>query len=535
MFGILLSQAPRSPSMYVYSAGRSKKSKKQKLVKQKQYQRNLNGFHLSFPKSSLTPILIKRKPLAQTKLQALENVVNDVQSSREKGVYVDPQIFSSLLETCYQLNAIELGIRIHRLIPISLLRKNVGILSKLLRLYASFGYMDDALQLFDQMPNRDASAFPWNSLIAGYAELGMYEDAMALYFQMEEDGVEPDQFTFPRVLKACGGIGLIGIGEAVHRDLVRLGFGNDGFVQNALVYMYSKCGDIVKARRIFDKIACKDSFSWNSMLTGYVRHGLLMEALNTFSLMLQDEVEPDSVSISAILSNASSLNVFGTSEKASSSNFGVQIHGWIVRRGMEWDISIANSLIAMYANSRKLDQACWIFDHMLERDIVSWNSIIAVHSKCIEVLTYFERLERDGIFPDSITFVSVLSACAHLGLVKDGERLFSLMKAKYKIEPIMEHYACMVNLYGRAGLISEAYAIIVDEMESDAGPTAWGALLYACYLHGNIEFGEIAAQSLFELEPDNEHNFELLMKIYGCVGMLEDVERVRTMMIDRGL
>nr|POE87011.1 pentatricopeptide repeat-containing protein, chloroplastic [Quercus suber] len=289
------------------------------------------------------------------------------------------------------------------------------------------------------MSKRDISAFAWNSLISGYTELGQCEDAMALYFQMEEEGVEPDAFTFPRVLKACGGIGLVRIGEEVHRHVVRCGFANDGFVLNALVDMYAKCGDIVKARKVFDKIASRDLVSWNAILTGYVRHGLLVEALAIFDQMLQEGYEPDSVAISTMLTSLSSLKP------------ALQLHAW---------------------------------------------------------------MEDTGTVPDSITFVSILSACAHLGLVKDGERLYSMMRGKYRISPIMEHYACMVNLYGRAGLINEAYATIVETMEFEAGPTVWGALLYACLLHGNVDIGEIAAEKLFELEPDNEHNFELLMNIY---------------------
>jgi pentatricopeptide repeat protein len=516
-----------SRTLHHYPSITSKTSRKKRELKEKhkqtQFQKNLNKRTLSFPKSSPTPLLINHRPPPQTQLEALENVIKDLQSSMEKGIRIDTQIFSSLLETCYRLNAIELGVKIHRLIPINLLRRNVGISSKLVRLYSSCGDVEVAHQVFDEMFKRGESAFPWNSLIAGYTESGLYEDAMALYFQMEEEGVEPDQFTFPRVLKACGGIGLIRIGEAVHRDLVRLGFANDGFVLNALVDMYAKCGDIVKARRIFDKIDCKDSISWNSMLTGYIRHGLIAEALHTFHSMVHDGMELDSVAVSTILANVSSFEV------------AVQIHGWIVRRGMEWDFSIANSLIAVYSNGRKLDRARWLFDHMPKKDIVSWNSIISAHCKDLKALTYFELMERDGALPDKITFVSLLSACAHLGLVKDGERLFSLMKAKYQINPIMEHYACMVNLYGRAGLINEAYAIIRDQMEFEAGPTVWGALLYSCYLHRNVDTGETAAQYLFDLEPDNEHNFELLMKIYGNAGRLEDAERVRKMMVDRGL
>ncbi|KAK9292666.1 hypothetical protein L1049_020644 [Liquidambar formosana] len=507
-------------SYTLYCSNKIKRTKKQK---RKQIYQNTKTNNRSFPKSSPTPLLINHKPYSQTKFQALDAVVDDLEASINDGIKVDTQIFSSLLETCYNLQAIDHGIRIHRLIPANLLHKNVGLSSKLIRLYASSGRIEKAHQVFDQMSKRETYAFPWNSLISGYAELGLFEDAMALYFQMVEEGVEPDQFTFPRVLKACGGIGSIRVGEEVHRDLVRSGFAYDGFVLNALVDMYSKCGDIVKARKVFNKIACRDLVSWNSMLTGYIRHGLLVEALDIFRRMLYEGLEPDAVTISTILTGMSSLKL------------GIQIHGWVIRRGMQWNLSIANSLIVDYFNRGKLDRARWLFKQMPERDVVSWNSIISAHSKDPEALIYFLQMESAGALPDNITFVSLLSACAHLGLVKDGEQFFVIMRERYGIRPGMEHYACMVNLYGRAGLINEAYEIVVKRMEFEAGPTVWGALLYACYLHGNVNIGEIAAEHLFELEPDNEHNFELLMKIYGNAGRLEDVERVRTMMMDRGL
>eukprot|EP00257_Ricinus_communis_P021510 XP_015581021.1 pentatricopeptide repeat-containing protein At4g25270, chloroplastic [Ricinus communis] len=525
MRSIMQPQILHTPSMILHYASSSKKRRKQRQlnrIQKNDFYQNRNANGLSFPVPSPTPLLINLNTYTQTKLQALDDVIKDLESSIGKGIKIDTQIISSLLETCYRLNSIDHGMRIHRLIPTSILRKNTGVSSKLLRLYASCGYMDEAHQMFDEMSNRDESAFAWNSLIAGYSELGLYEDAIALYFQMDEEYVEPDEFTFPRVLKACGGLGLIQVGEAVHRDLIRLGFANDRFASNALVDMYAKCGDIVKARSIFEKMASKDSVSWNSMLTGYVRHGLIIEAFHTGRRMLQDGLELDSVAISSLLANVSSFKL------------GVQIHGWILRRGMQWDLSIANSLIVMYSSNGKLVQTRWLFDNMQERDVVSWNSIISAHCKDPQVLAYFERMENSGAFPDNITFVSALSACAHLGLVRDGERLFTLMTEKYRIKPIMEHYACIVNLYGRAGLISEAYSL-VDKMEFDAGPTVWGALLYACYLHGSVDIGEIAAHHLFELEPDNEHNFELLMEIYDEAGRPEDVERVRIMMVDRGL
>ncbi|KAI4320065.1 hypothetical protein MLD38_033584 [Melastoma candidum] len=478
---------------------------------------------LSFPPSTPTPIVPNPKQPPHSQLEALVSVVDDIESSVSSRIHVDLEVFASVLETCYRLGAIEQGIRIHRLIPKSVLKKNHGVSSKLLRLYSANGLVEDAQDLFDQMSTRDQSAFAWNSLISGYTELGMYEDAIALYFQMGEQDVQPDEYTFPRVLKACAGIGSIRIGEAVHRHAVRSGFVNNGFISNALVDMYSKCGDIARARRVFKTIQSKSIVSWNSLLTAYIRHGLLVDAVNAFKQMIADGFQPDSVGVSSILSGISSFET------------ALQVHGWVVRVGLEWNLSVVNSLIAIYSNNGRLENAAWLFANMPEKDVVSWNAIINAHSKSHDALRYYEQMQRANVLPDCVTFVSLLSTCTHLGLVSDGERLFSTMVERFRIKPGMEHYACMVNLYGRAGMVDQAYSIITERMEMEAGSTAWGALLHACVLHKNVEIGEIAAEKLFDLEPENEHNFRLLIKIYESAGMLDDVERIRIMLIERGL
>nr|GMD50042.1 pentatricopeptide repeat-containing protein At4g25270, chloroplastic [Ipomoea batatas] len=486
--------------------------------------RQRDNLKSKFQKPLSTPLLVNSRNQPQSKFQALDKILGDIEASFNNGVEIDdPSIFASLLEACFHLQAFNHTARIHRLVPQKLLRKNVGISSKLLRLYAADGRVEDAHQLFDQMRHRYSSAFPWNSLILGYVNKGLFEDALALYFQMVDEGVEPDLHTFPRVLKACAGIGLIQVGEEVHRHVIRWGFGNDRFVLNTLVDMYAKCGDIIKARRIFDQIAEKDLVSWNSMLVGYVRHDLILEALDIFQSMLHDGFKPDSVSVSALLSRELPLKL------------GPQIHGWVLRQGIERNLSIANSLLVLYSNSlNNLKQTRWLFENMPERDVVSWNSIISAHSKDREALAYFQEMVSCGAMPDGITFVSLLSVCAHLGMVEDGERIFTLMREWYKIKPVMEHYACLVNLYARAGLITKAYDLIANNMEFEAGPTVWGALLYSCSVCGNADIGEIVANHLFELEPDNEHNFELLVKTYRKAGLIEDAERVIQMMIDRG-
>ncbi|KAH0689780.1 hypothetical protein KY289_017138 [Solanum tuberosum] len=491
---------------------------------QKLHMENPKSRRISLQKSGQTQLLSNQKIPPKTKLEALETVIRNLEVTVKNGTDIyDPQIFASLLETCFQLQAIDHGIRVHNLIPEKLLRKNVGISSKLIRLYACSGQTQKAHQLFDKMPKRNNSAFPWNSIISGYAEKGLFEDALAMYFQMVEEGVEPDCYTFPRALKACGGVGLIHVGEEVHRHVIRRGFGSNGFILNALVDMYSKCGDIVKAQKLFDQIGTKDLVSWNSMLIGYMRHELVTKALNLFRLMIRDGIEPDSVSISALLVARIPFSI------------GKQIHGWVLRRGTNHELSIVNSLVDFYAEQKKLKQVRWLFENMHERDVVSWNSVISAHCKHPEALLYFEKMVKSGDLPDSVTFVSLLSACAHLGKLEDAERLFRIMQERYDISPRMEHYGCMVNLYGRLGLIDKAFNFVMKRMEFEAGPTVWGALLYACYRHGNVKIGEVAAQHLFELEPDNDHNFELLMKIYKNAGLIEDVQRIKLMMIERGL
>lgn len=509
---------PCSTKPFSCSAAKKKDNKHDPIY------RNKTPRSLPFPKSHPTPLLIQRKLHPLSKKQALENVIIELESLAKNGIeFNDPQIFASLLESCFRLEAIDYGVRVHKLIPEKLLCRNVGIASKLVRLYACSGQVEKAHEVFDEMPDRNSSAFQWNSLISGYAEMGLYEDAMALFFQMVEEGVRPDEYTFPRVLKACGGVGMIRVGEEVHRWVIRSGFGNNTFVSNALVDLYAKCGDIVKARKVFDGIKGKELVSWNSMIIGYVRHGLIMEALSLLRRMVVEGSEPDGVTLSAALTSMLCEKI------------GREVHGWVIRRGMEWNLSICNSLIVFYANQNDLEKARWLFECMPEKDVVSWNSIISAHSKDPMALEYFDRMVGSNTLPDGITFVSVLSTCAHSGMVRDGESLFRMMVDKCGMSPSMEHYACMVNLYGRAGLLDEAYEFIAKRMEMEAGATVWGALLYGCYLHGNVELGEIAADRLFVLEPDAEHNFGLLIKIYQKAGRFKDVEGVRGVMMERGV
>ncbi|CAN6486411.1 unnamed protein product [Victoria cruziana] len=518
-----------------YECHRPSRSKKKKRQPPFSLQNRSREGVLTKTSPAPTPLL-HRGSQTMTRLQMLDQTIKDVQDSIEKGVRVGPDIFSSLLEACSQMSAFEQGIQVHRLIPPRLLRKFPSLSAKLLRLYAVCGLLEEAHALFDEMAQ--PPVFAWNSLISGYVGQGQYEDAMALYYQMGEMGVEPDNFTFPRVLKACAGIGSLQRGEDVHRHIIRCGYGGDRFIMNALIDMYAKCGEIIKARRLFEKMPERDIITWNTMLVGYIRHGCLDYAASVIRLMVAEGFEADTVGISAVLSGCASAS------RSYGLWMGTQIHGRAIRQGNDLELSVSNSLIDMYAKLGCISRARAVFDRLREKNVVSWNSIIYAYSRkdAEQAVALFKSMVEYGIAPDSITFVALLSACVGESpssrcLVDEGLYFFNLMLERYGIQPRIEHYACMVNLLGRAGFIDEAYKMIIEQMQPsfEPGPSIWGALLFACSIHGNVDVGEVAADILFELEPDNLENFSLLLQIYCGAERWDDAERVRKMIRERGL
>ncbi|KAJ3687448.1 hypothetical protein LUZ61_016612 [Rhynchospora tenuis] len=499
--------------------------KKRANNKRNRHLRQLNAPPtLPYPKPSPTPLLPPSSRPSSSSLspyQFIETAIAHLESSSQHLSH-DPSLLLSILRHVTLPSHIR---RLRQLIPLFLLRRHASLFAELVQLYCSHGLVRNAHHLFDQMPERHKSnVFIWNCLISGYAELGLYDEAVALYYQMEEDGIPPDRFTFPRVLKACAGIRSVPLGQDIHRHVVRSGFGNDVYSLNALVDMYVKCGDIQAARKVFDVISERDLISWNSMLVGYSRRGLWREVAWVLRGMLDAGFKPDSITISTLISGFS---------QSSSTKFGLALHAWAIRHALIGNLSVGNSLIGFYSKINKLALARKVFESMPRKDLFTWNAIISAHRLDRQIFDLFEQMIQSGIKPDKVTFISLLSSCADLGLVVDGKRLFNEMQRKYNIRPEKEHCGCMVNMLGKAGRVKEAYDII-RSMPSTAGPAAWGSLLYACSVHGNVEVGEVAAEKLFDLEPDNEHNFELMKRVYRKAGRVEGVERIERMMLDRG-
>lgn len=393
--------------------------------------------------------------------------------------------------------------------------------------YISIGYMESARELFDEIPVRDVVS--WNAMIAGYVQAGQYEDALAFFKEMIEANVVPNESTLVTVLSGCSQSGSLEMGKWVRSWIDDHGLGFNIHIVNALIDMYSKCGDLDTASDLFKGLEQRDVISWNVMIGGYTHMSCHKEALGLFQRMLQSNIEPTDVTFLSILPACASLGAL---------DLGKWIHAYIDKNFQYSDnISIWTSLIDMYAKCGSIEAAQQVFNSMKHRSLASWNAMIsglAMHGLAEKALELFSRMTNEGYKPDNITFVGVLSACSHAGLLDLGRQYFSSMVQDYAISPDLQHYGCMVNLLGRAGLFDEAEALI-QNMEMKPDGAIWGSLLGACRVHKRVELGESVAKHLFELEPENPGVYVLLSNIYAGAGRWDDVARIRTLLNNKGM
>ncbi|KAF9626397.1 hypothetical protein IFM89_033216 [Coptis chinensis] len=299
---------------------------------------------------------------------------------------------------------------------------------------------------------------------------------------------------------------------------------------NSMVDGYARIGNVSVARELFDLMRSRNVVSWNTMLALYARRKDNAECLRLFDRMMQEgEVKPNEATLMSVLTACANLGKLDR---------GRWIHSYIEENErIEPDVLLSTSLLTMYAKCGAMDLAREVFSEMQERSVVSWNSMImgyGMHGYGEKALEMFLEMEKSGETPNGATFVCVLSACTHAGMVLEGWWYFDLMKRVYKIEPKVEHYGCMVDLLGRAGLMKDSEELI-QKMPMEAGPPLWGALLSACETHSNFELGERVAKRLIELEPRDVGPYVLLSNIYAREGKWDDVEKVRMMMREQGL
>eukprot|EP01018_Ginkgo_biloba_P030196 Gb_04417 [translate_table: standard] len=433
---------------------------------------------------------------------------------------------ASILPSCSSLAALQQGKEIHAYIIRSGIESDAFVGSALIDMYSKCGSVDMAQKFFNQMSEIDVVL--WSAMIAGYAQNGLSYEALKLFQCLQLTGVKPNSVTIASILPACANLAALQQGKEIHSYIIRNGFESEFFVGSSLIDMYAKCGSVDIACIVFDKMPQRDVVSWNAMITGYSQNERCDEALQLFRRMGLAVVNPDTVTIAGVLSACARLAAL---------QYGKEIHSYIVRNEFESDILVGSALIDMYAKCGSLIIARQVFEMMFKRNVVTWNTMIAgygMHGYGEKAVTLFNQMQQAGVKPDHITFVAVMSACSHAGLVDEGCQYFYCMIQDHCIMPRVEHYACMVDLLGRAGRLNEAYNFM-NRMPLEPDASVWGTLLGACQIHCNIELGEHVAEHLFELEPENAGYYVLLSNIYAAAGRWDNVAKVRLMMKDRGL
>ncbi|CAM6002728.1 unnamed protein product, partial [Sphagnum balticum] len=447
------------------------------------------------------------------------------QKMQHEGVQPDPATYVGVLNACANVVALEEGRRTHERIIQSRCESDVFVRNSLVDMYAKCGSMEDACRVFNTMPSHDVVS--WNALLGGFAMHGQGKEALVHFERMCEEGVQPNYVTFVGVLNACASVIALEEGRHVHQQIIQSGLESDVFVGSSLVDMYAKCGRIEDAWKVFHKMPSRDVVTWNAVVLGHVKCGHEQKALELFQQMQQEGVRPNSVTFVGVLNACAS--VIALEE-------GRHVHQQIIQSGLESDVFVGSSLVDMYAKCGSIEDACRVFNKMPSRDVVTWTAILggcAMHGHGREALKHFEQMCDEGVQPDDITFVCVLSACSHAGLVDEGMCLYASMIRDYMIPAKLEHYTCMVDLLSRAGHLQEAENMIMA-MPCKPQAAAWMALLGACRIHGNVGMAERVAKRILEMEPENAAVYVLLSNIYAAAGNRHLCENVEWQRKERG-
>ncbi|KAI0527472.1 hypothetical protein KFK09_003073 [Dendrobium nobile] len=426
---------------------------------------------------------------------------------------------------------------------------------KLQRSYSSIGRPDLSLYLFRLTP--DPNIFLWSSIIHSHAFHGLHHSALLLFSQMlsSPSSPTPNAFTFSSALKASP----LNLGRALHALSLKHSLLSDTYVATSLLDMYARGADLSSARKVFDvmpmrnivsftaMVTCyakagrlelaykvfdampeKDCVCWNALIDAYTQHGRPNDAIMLFQQMLRSGLKPNEVTLVSVLASVAQLGWLST---------GKWVHSYAKNNKITFTLRLSTALVDMYSKCGNIQEAFLVFDSIPNKDVVAWNSMIigyAMHGQSREALRYFSEMQKTGVQPTDITFIGVLNACSHAGLVTEGREFFSSMVKDHNIEPKIEHYGCLVDLLGRAGFVEEAYDLVTS-MKIKPDPVLWSSLLASCKLHKNMILGEKIANFLLANGLANSETFVLLSNIYVALGKWEEVAGIRRLMKEGGI
>ncbi|KZV23318.1 pentatricopeptide repeat-containing protein chloroplastic [Dorcoceras hygrometricum] len=454
--------------------------------------------------------------------QSYEKAIFLFQRMIKEGVTPDKFSASSILSIIADLS---FGRQLHGYINKTDLQFDLSVGGSILTMYSKCGDLEESLKAFEQLERRDIVS--WTSMLSGLAEHGYADNALRLFREMGLEDHIPDVTILNAVLKACSDLSSMKLGKEIHGFSIQCGFQDQIILGGALVNMYSKCGDLNAARMVFRRMPFKDQVSWSSLISGFAQRGLIDEAFQLFRDMLLSELSIDTFTFSSILWALANLN---------RPAIGTQVHVHAIKTGLESEASVGSALVLMYSKCGSISDSSTVFQQIQKPDLFSFTTLIASYAKHgmgAEALKVYELMKKSGLEPDDVTFVSILSACSHSGLVEEGHFHLNSMIKDYGLVPGNKHYTCMVDLLGRAGRLAEAERFIAN-MPIEADSVVWETLLAACKVHGNHDLSKLAARKIMELQP-SEGAYISLSNILADAGRWENVLKIRDSMKEIGI
>ncbi|CAI9114305.1 OLC1v1014997C1 [Oldenlandia corymbosa var. corymbosa] len=438
---------------------------------------------------------------------------------RLSGVKLTQMSFLTVIKLCANLKALTLARQLHARAVRHGFDFDHNIRTALMVSYTKCSQMDDAFQIFSPM-HQSQNVVSWTAMISGFLQNGGKDQAVALFSQMRRKSISPNHFTYSTILSAHPKISPY----QIHAEVIKTNYETSPTVGTALLDAYVKTASIKEAAKVFEMIEEKDIVAWSAMLAGYAQAENIEGAVNVFQQLAREGVRPNEYTFSSVIDACNAPTA--TAEQ------GKQFHASSIKTGYSNALCVSSALVTMYAKRGNIESADAVFKRQQVRDLVSWNSMItgyAQHGYGKKALMVFEEMRMKNMAMDSVTFIGIISACTHVGLVKEGERYFDMMINDLQILPTMEIYSCMVDLYSRAGMLEKAVDLI-NAMPFPAGGTVWRTLLAACRVHRNIEMGKFAARKLISLEPQDSSGYVLLSNLYASTKNWKERAKIRKLM-----
>ncbi|KAL5573026.1 hypothetical protein UlMin_022623 [Ulmus minor] len=445
---------------------------------------------------------------------------------RFKGIRPNHFSFSSILTAANAMGALHYGKSIHAGILKFGFEYDVIVSNALIAMYTKNGLMEDGVQVFAAMKDRDLVS--WNALLSGSNDYDDCNVGPKIFYKILLEGLKPNEYTFNSVLRSCSSLLDVGLGKQIHAHIIKYRLGDNEFIGTALIDMYAKTRCLEDAYTTFSKLTNRDPFTWTAIITGYAQTGQAEKAINCFSRMQIEGVKPNAFTLAGCLSACSRIPSF---------EYGRQLHSMAIKVGHVEELFVSSGLLDMYAKCGCLKDAEAVFEVLTSRDVISWNTMISgysQHGQGEKSLGTYKIMLDEGTMPDAVTFIGVFSACSQLGLVEEGKKHFNSMTKVFEIDPTIEHYACMVDILVRAGRFDEVESFI-NEMKLTQHAMIWETVLGGCKMHGNLEFGERAAKKLFKLKPEADSTYILLSNIFASKGRWDDVRKIRKLMGSLGV